>query len=73
MNATMTAEGKPKRTPTPMNSASTNVFAVVLDKVRAAINAAEAKNTAIAGAIGPLEESTGHFDILAKVGTMRRK
>jgi hypothetical protein len=44
-----------------------------IDKVRAGINAAEAKNTAIAGAIGALEESTGHYDILAKVGTMRRK
>lgn len=44
-----------------------------IDKVRAAINAAEAKNTAIAGAIGPLEEATGHFDLLLKVGTMRRK
>lgn len=44
-----------------------------IDKVRAAIFAAEAKNTAIAGAIGSLEEPAGHFDILAKVGVMRRK
>jgi hypothetical protein len=44
-----------------------------IDKVRAAINAAEAKNTAIAGAIGPLEEPTGHFDSLARVSMMRRK
>jgi hypothetical protein len=44
-----------------------------IDKVRAAINAAEAKNTAIAGAIGPLEEPTGHYDVLAKVSVMRRK
>lgn len=43
-----------------------------IEKVRAAINAAEAKNTAIAGAIGPLEDA-GHFDLLAKVGVMRRK
>ena len=44
-----------------------------IDKVRAAINAAEAKNTAIAGAIGPLEEPTGHYDSLAQVSVMRRK
>jgi hypothetical protein len=44
-----------------------------VDKVRAAINAAEAKNTAIAGAITAFEEPTGHYDSLAKVGLMRRK
>lgn len=61
------------------NGANTLSYAYVtaapegIDKVLAAINAAEAKNSAIAGAIGPLEESTGHFDILAKVGAMRRK
>jgi hypothetical protein len=62
-----------------VNGANTLSYAYVtaapegIDKVRAAINAAEAKNTAIAGAIGPLEESTGHYDILARVGIMRRK
>ncbi len=44
-----------------------------IDKVQAAIRAAEAKNEAIAGAISPLEEPTGHFDLLARVGVMRRK
>ncbi len=43
-----------------------------IDKVRAAINAAEAKNTAVAAAISPLEDS-GHFDLVLKVGVMRHK
>ncbi|HEV2387252.1 MAG TPA: hypothetical protein VGS20_08355 [Candidatus Acidoferrales bacterium] len=44
-----------------------------IDKFRAAVAAAEARNSAIAPSLGPIEIPAGHFDMLAQVGVMRLK
>jgi hypothetical protein len=44
-----------------------------IDKFRAAVAAAEAKNPAIPSSLSPIEIPAGHFDMLAKVGMMRLK